>query len=306
MSSIPNANRSVITNLQIVPDSFHSYPRFDRSNIQSSKFVNLNPSTLIERSRLVDVHLSADTRQSDDRPRVDRSRSKIERSDVINTDLEQVEVERCQISKSCLRYARAQRSSFSKVKLTGSSTRAEVQVERCRLANSEVAGRSSLSRTTIADTLVRNVTLDRATIASSHITQSKIDSSSISSCDIADCKIQSTNFSNKFVRNGIWDRGTLVGRVDPTREVIVKDLSEMRPVEVPPRQLDVPRGILRQTSSYGSQPEGSHPVQDYVAGTERQASFQDEKPPLQHLDSHLSSLDRYDGPDLDSLPPYQA
>ena len=101
-------------------------------------------------------------------------------------------------------------------------------------------------------------------------------------------------------------RALLVGRVDSTREVIVKDLSEMQPVEVPPRQVDMPRGILRQTSSYGAQAEGSHYVQDRVAGTEKQATFQDEKPPLQHLDSHLSSLDRYDGPDLDSLPPYQA
>lgn len=217
MSSTPKAKRSQIVDLVVVPDSWESHPTIEYSHINSCKFEGLSSDNRIERSRFTNVALSSDG----------TDKSKVERSVVKDSDIRHSIIERSEIQGSKIDAARVERSRFTLATVIGP----KVKIERSIFEECEVRRESKIERSNLTQVLLENSKVEFSNLKSSFVTNSKLERANVTDCDIGDCKIQRTNFTGMYLRNGIWERGDLVGRVDKTKEVIIKPKSEMPALE---------------------------------------------------------------------------
>ena len=325
MSSTPKAKRSQVADLVVVPDSWDSHPTIEYSHIKSCKFEGLNSGNRIERSRFTNVALSSDG----------SDKSKIERSVIKDTDIRHSVIERSEIQGSKIDTARVERSRFTLATLTGP----KVTVERSVFEECEVKGDSKIERSNLTQVLIANSKVESSNMKSSFVTNSRLERATITDCDVGDCKIQRTNFTGMYLRNGIWERGDLVGRVDKTKEVICKQKSEMpsppefdrsethkvkfrffslmnkanketQPADVVPESSFQPRMAYPDDSKlppYTEEPgknEKEREWSDAGMATPPSPTFSAVTGILDEEIARTRLRDDYDGPDIDSLPPY--
>ncbi|KAL2367137.1 hypothetical protein BDBG_02767 [Blastomyces gilchristii SLH14081] len=65
-------------------------------------------------------------------------------------------------------------------------------------------------------------TISRSRLNNVKISQSTVKDACLNDCDIDGCRIAKAKFSGLWLRNGIWEDGELVGKVNEGEEVIVK------------------------------------------------------------------------------------
>jgi uncharacterized protein YjbI with pentapeptide repeats len=213
MSTIPKAKYCQIIDLTVIPDSWDHYPTLEYTQVNHCNFSGLTESTRVERSRLTKTHLHSDG----------GGKSRIERSTFSDCDIQQVVIERSEIERSVLDGVKIERSKISGATLSGP----KVRIERSMLEKCDVKGSGKIERSNIKESLLEDAKVDRSNVASSYVTKTSIERGNVEDCDIADCKIQRTNFQGMYLRNGIWEKNNLVGRVDKSKEVIIKRKDEI-------------------------------------------------------------------------------
>lgn len=317
----------MISDLVVEPDNWDSYPTVEYSHINSCRFEGLNSNTRIERSKFMNVNINSDG----------TAKSRIERSVLKDSEIRHSSIERSQIQGTKMSDAAIERSRFTLATITGPKAR----IERSIFDQCDVKGKCKIERTNMQEVLIEETNVEIANINSSFITKSRIERSNIADCDIGDCKIERTNFSGMYLRNGIWKRGDLVGRVNKTQEVIIKPKSEMSPGPMPSTEVSHGRNLLGIVANDKSQPEdlltgpSTVPRSEYppdikapleptpapaapsISVNEKELEWSDAgmmTPPSPSYSTATGILDEeiarpyirddYDGPEIESLPPY--
>jgi hypothetical protein len=85
-----------------------------------------------------------------------------------------------------------------------------VYIRRATIIASIISDVIRIKKATITDSLLRRVAL--------------VERSTIKNCVANDCIIYKTDFEGMVLENGIWRDGCLVGRVDQSKEVVVRAL----------------------------------------------------------------------------------
>lgn len=324
MSSIPKAKRSEIKGLIVVPDKWDSYPSVEYSHIDACRFEGLDSNTRIERSRFTNVNINSDG----------TAKSRIERSVIKDSELRHAIIERSEIRGTKVNDARVERSRFTLTTIAGPKSR----IERSIFEQVDVKGKCKIERTNMKEVIIEDSDINIGNLKSSYITKSKIERSNVTECDIGDCKIQRTNFTGMYLRNGIWDRGDLTGRIDKTKEVIIKSISEMPPPELTKVEVSGLDNLMGHRADEKSQPEdvaaesSKLPRSEYPADiklpihptvtpamsvNEKDQEWSDAGMATPPSPSHSTTTgildeeiarpyirDDYDGPEIESLPPY--
>lgn len=213
MSTIPKAKFCQIVDLTVSPERWDSYPTLDRTQINQCNFNGLTESTRVERSRLTRTHLHSDG----------SGKSRIDRSTFTDCDVQQVVSGRSEIESSFLNDVEIDRSKISGATLSGP----KMKIERSVLKKCDVKGYGKIERSEIKASLVEDSKVVRSNVTSSYVTKTIIERGNVESCDIGDCKIERTDFRGMYLRNGIWERNNLIGRLDKTKDVIIKRTEEM-------------------------------------------------------------------------------
>jgi len=314
MSTTPKAKRSHINDLTVIPDDWDHHPTMEYTHVNQCKFSGLTGSTRIERCELTNTHLHSDG----------TGKSRIERTVLKDCDVQHVQIERSEIHKSILDSVRVERSKVAVATLSGPKLR----VERSMLESCDVKGKGKIEHSHVKESLLEDVNVDRCDVKSSYVTKSRLERANVEDCDIGDCKIQRTNFRGMYLRNGIWERNDLVGRVDKTKEVIIKRKDEMTTKEVEEQEvsqfeLHVEFGLTNYQPATRSGPDQPTWNPDVKAmppekltedATEKWSSTGMATPPSPSYSTATGLLDEeiarsyirddYDGPEIESLPPY--
>jgi uncharacterized protein YjbI with pentapeptide repeats len=213
MSAIPKAKFCQIVDLTVIPDQWDSYPTLSHAHINQCNFNGLSESTRVERSSLTRTYLHSDG----------SGKSHIERSALTDCDVQQVVSGRSEIESSFLNGVQIDRSKISGATLSGP----KLKVERSVLDKCDVKGYGKIERSGIKASLVEDSMVVRSNVTGSSVIKTTIERGNVDNCDIGDCKIQRTDFQGMYLRNGIWERNNLVGRLDKTKDVIIKRTEEM-------------------------------------------------------------------------------
>ena len=299
MSSTPKAKRCHIADLTVSPDDWDHHPAMEYSHVNHCKFSGLTGSTRIERCELTNTQLHSDG----------TGKSRIERSVLKDSDVQHAEIERSEIHKSILDSVRIERSKLVVATLSGP----KLKVERSVLESCDAKGKGKIERSNVKESLLEDARVEWSNIKSSFVTKSSVERAHVEDCDIGDCKIQRTDFRGMYLRNGIWDRNDLVGRVDKTKEVIIKRKDEVV-TEKPDKEKVCNFEIACSTTIWTDE----HHQPATTSGPEEPTWNPDVKamptpPSPTHstatgiLDEEIARSDLrddYDGPDIESLPPY--
>jgi uncharacterized protein YjbI with pentapeptide repeats len=317
MSTIPKAKRCHIADLTVTPNDWDHHPAMEYSHVNHCKFSGLTGSTHIERCELVNTNLHSDG----------TAKSRIERSVLKDCDVQHAEIERSDIHKSLLDGVRIERSKLVVATLSGP----KLKVERSVLESCDIKGKGKIERSNVKESLLEDVRVEWSNVKSSYVTKSSLERANVEDCDVGDCKIQRTNFRGMYLRNGIWERNDLVGRVDKTKEVIIKHKDEMMIGESDRekvRSFEIANGMAVWTYEHHQPTTTSSPEEPTwnpdvkvmppptlpEDTTEQQSSTGILTPPSPTqstatgiLDDEIARAyirDDYDGPEIESLPPY--
>lgn len=236
MSAIPKARRSNIVNVTVSPNQWDSYPEISRSNISNCTFKNLNSSTLIDRSELLDskIQPSSSSAAAVETTNKDEREAVIQRSKVHGSQIYSSQVHRSDVKQSIITDAEVHKSMLENcsvapkihlVRTTARSTKfVSAKLVNCsQLNHSVVLGESTLEKSMIKGSVIADkTTCDRAQLDGSVVARSRIDRSTVTDCDVMDCVIQKTTFKGMVLRYGIWQNGDLIGRTSEEHEVIVQ------------------------------------------------------------------------------------
>jgi hypothetical protein len=143
-------------------------------------------------------------------------------------------------------------------------------------------------------------------------------------CDVSDCKINGTNFNGKVLRNGVWKNGDLVGRIDYSKEVVVRNKGEVDAGSTTPRasmqmsqQPQQSTGTIPAPSSSTQRAQPPQQPQKPPAYSSLQIGIEqspipsrDYKAPITEDDEETSTSatftpDSYEGPRVETPPPYE-
>jgi len=299
MSTTPKAKRCHIADLTVTPDDWDHHPTMEYSHVNHCKFSGLTGSTRIERCELTNTHLHSDG----------TGKSHIERSVLKDCDVQHAQIERSEIHKSLLDGVRIERSKLVVATLSGP----KLKVERSVLESCDIKGMGKIERSNVKESLLEDARVEWGNVRSSYVTKSSVERSNVEDCDVGDCKIQRTNFRGMYLRNGIWERNDLVGRVDKTKEVVIKRKDEMEREESDKDKVcnfEFACGTVVWTDE--------HHQPSTTSGPEEPTWNPDVKvmptpPSPTHsvatgiLDDEIARSyirDDYDGPEIESLPPY--
>ncbi|KLJ11857.1 hypothetical protein EMPG_13004 [Blastomyces silverae] len=84
--------------------------------------------------------------------------------------------------------------------------------------------KTEVNKSDIRDSIVGPLpcTISRSKLNNVKISQSTVKDACLDDCDIDGCRIVKAKFSGLWLRNGIWEDGELVGKVNEEEEVVVK------------------------------------------------------------------------------------
>lgn len=171
------------------------------------------------------------------------SLSSISSTDTINADTkspdEKTRIRRCKIALSSITGSYVKRSSvanstlstlpsvkWSHIKdslLTNILTLKKANVESSTVSNVLYIRRATITASTISDV----IRIKKATTTGSLLRRvALLERSTIKDCVVCDCIIYKTDFEGMVLENGIWRDGCLVGRVDQSKEVVVRAVEE--------------------------------------------------------------------------------
>ncbi|KAJ5900035.1 hypothetical protein N7495_004779 [Penicillium taxi] len=153
----------------------------------------------------------------------------IARSDITNSAITSSYVKRSKLEGCVLSHVRLAR------RVTGQKTHFHNvdSVGRSEFSNSVVRDRSSVARSTIIGSTVRDASaIKRSTIAGSTISGTQTTRTLLENCDVEDCVILRSEFKGMVLKNGLWKKGQLIGRVGAKPPVAIrKDGSSVVSVE---------------------------------------------------------------------------
>lgn len=99
-------------------------------------------------------------------------------------------------------------------------------LKRAKIESATVSNVMYIRRATIiASTITDAIRIKKATITDSLLRRvALLERSTIKNCVVNDCIIYKTDFEGMMLENGIWRDGCLVGRVDQSKEIVVRAL----------------------------------------------------------------------------------
>lgn len=100
--------------------------------------------------------------------------------------------------------------TLKRAKVESATVSNVVYIRRATIIASTISDVIRIKKATITDSLLRRVAL--------------LERSTIKNCVVNDCIIYKTDFEGMVLENGIWRDGCLVGRVDQSKEVVVRAL----------------------------------------------------------------------------------
>ncbi|KAF1811338.1 hypothetical protein P152DRAFT_450468 [Eremomyces bilateralis CBS 781.70] len=204
-------------------------PSIDRSDLKHCTFTNLTSATRIDRSTLSSITLTSGA--NPDNPADFHSnspyKSTIERSFLRSSALSDVHIERstvkdskisaaakvegAEVEQSVVEGATVERSVVKGAEVMGRG----VVVERSQVVGSSVvAGREGRERGE------GKTWVSRSQVKGSLVVGSRVERGEITECEVEGCQISRSSFKGRVLRNGVWDRGNLVGRVRKDEEVV--------------------------------------------------------------------------------------
>jgi hypothetical protein len=227
MSSIPHARRSTIKDITVIPEKWESYPTIERSVVNSSTFQNLNSSTSIRRSKLSSVTLQS---LSQSVTTAGGRHCYIKRCDLSNSIVTDCSFKYFKCASSVLiqigyaKWTKVQASYLDRVAYAK-----RLAAEESTLRNIGSIDASTIKRSSVSECS----TIKRSTILRSKCVNIVVASSTLTDCEVSNAQLYRTTFNGMIVQNGIWENGQLIGRMDESKEVVVRSLKKDQEVNGP-------------------------------------------------------------------------
>ncbi|KAH8704008.1 hypothetical protein BGW36DRAFT_94933 [Talaromyces proteolyticus] len=223
--------RSSVRSTVTLYDKGDSYPYINRSAVESCTFENLTNATSIHRSKLNAVILR-ETPQYLNFATKDNCKCGGSNSDNKGSYIKFCNIDTSSVEDSDLRRSKIQDSTLISV----------AQIKWSEIRGSRIINSGSIKRCEIDETVLWNATglrwsivkkadltdcsrIKRSTIQESTLKNSIVSHSSLSGCEVKDCAIYRTTFEDLILENGIWKHGTLVGRIDETKDVVIRQIN---------------------------------------------------------------------------------
>lgn len=165
---------------------------------------------------------SASTINTNSKPTDEKTR--IRRSKIALSSITSSYLKRCQVVNSTLSTLPNVKWSIIKDSvLTNVLTLKRVKMEAATVSNVVYIRRATIMKSTISDV----VRVKKATVKDSFLQRvALLERSTLQNCVVNDCIIYKTDFEGIRLENGIWKDGCLVGRVNQSKEVVVRALEE--------------------------------------------------------------------------------
>ncbi|RAH49635.1 uncharacterized protein BO95DRAFT_269180 [Aspergillus brunneoviolaceus CBS 621.78] len=97
-----------------------------------------------------------------------------------------------------------------------------ISLRRCTLSDSIIGEWSWMTRCEVrASKIGGGSALRRSTIGDCRVTGSRLKKARLVNCEVKGCVIDNTDLKGLVVKNGVWKNGSLVGRVDQSKDVVV-------------------------------------------------------------------------------------
>ncbi|PKY07207.1 hypothetical protein P168DRAFT_287695 [Aspergillus campestris IBT 28561] len=191
-----------------------SSPNITRSTITTCTFQSLSSSDRIHRSDLSTVDLTNPPPPLDPKDKDKAKKSKkppavtVSRTKASNSTLTRSSARRCTLADSELVDVPAARSVVA-----DSSTLRDVPSIRRTSAEKSLVEKSSLARCGVKDSTVSESVVCRSTLDKVRLLRCKVKRTTLVECDVEDCEIFRTEFKGMRLRNGVWKKGRLIGKV---------------------------------------------------------------------------------------------
>lgn len=191
-----------------------SSPNIIRSTITTCTFQSLSSSDRIHRSDLSTVDLTNLPRPLDPKDKDKGKKSKkppavtITRTEASNSTLTRSSARLCTLNDSELVDVPAARSVVAKC-----STLRDVPSIRRTTAEKSLVEKSSLARCGLKDTTVSDSVVCRSKLDKVRLLRCRVKRTTLVECDVEDCEIFRTEFKGMRLKNGVWKKGRLIGKV---------------------------------------------------------------------------------------------
>ena len=191
-------------------------------------------------------------------------------------------------------------------------------VERSELVGCDVGKGASFNRSKCIKSIVSNgASVERSTLKHCLVADAScIERSELVDCEVVSCKLSRTKMQGMLLRNGVWDRNDLVGRVNQHEEVICRPIDHK--FDPMPQQLNVvlvpgtapapgaavnegPASPVR-SESMQSDSRRADWVQGHSRNQRNSLGPNDNAQPVAEA-SNSSEMQIYEGPRVDSPPP---
>ncbi|OKL55881.1 hypothetical protein UA08_08846 [Talaromyces atroroseus] len=151
------------------------------------------------------------------------SHTRIRRSKIDTSDISESNLKRSKVVNSTLTTVRS--AKWTKIKSSAVTNVNSMKV--CEMKSAHVEDVDSLRRAVVERSIVVDcIKIKRGKIRDSTVRRVVLGRSTLDNCEAVDSVIYGSKFTGMMLVNGIWKNGSLVGKVDETKEVIFRPLDK--------------------------------------------------------------------------------
>ncbi|RAK79074.1 uncharacterized protein BO72DRAFT_51245 [Aspergillus fijiensis CBS 313.89] len=211
-------------------------PTIRRSALTECSLSHLTPSDYIARSVLTAVTITG----VGGIDRTTASTSASTSAPACSSNPSATSISRSTCTSCTIAHSHLHHCIFANCTLTNVSSSKFVQADHCTLENV-----ISLRRCTLSDSIIGEWSwmtrcevraskigggsaLRRSTIGDCRVTGSRLKKARLVNCEVEGCVIVNTDLKGMVVKNGVWKNGSLVGRVDQSKDVVVVSRDGMK------------------------------------------------------------------------------
>ncbi|KAL1965461.1 hypothetical protein VTN77DRAFT_5717 [Rasamsonia byssochlamydoides] len=153
-----------------------------------------------------------------------------DKTSVVDSHVKRSKLDSCSVSGARLvEYCTLSNCSLTspkrleRVKARSTNFFGAIQGERSEFEDSVVLGKSYVERCVVKTSVIADSSYcERSELEAVVMTRSRAERAKLKNCDVMDCQISGTDFEGMILKNGIWRKGDLVGRVSKDAEVVMK------------------------------------------------------------------------------------
>ncbi|PTU24002.1 hypothetical protein P175DRAFT_0497121 [Aspergillus ochraceoroseus IBT 24754] len=185
----------------------NSSPSIIRSRISQSTLSNLTPTDYIKHSAITASTLTRDSI-----------------SVSVPMHLKRSEVSRSTIENACARRSHIEDSSLKNVRsaqfLKAKNSRIEsaASLRRCKLVNSSVGEKSSISRSEATDSVIVGSSVSRSDVVRGRVFRCRLKRATLKDCEVTNCIVVNSKFKGVVLKNGVWKNDKFVGSLGDDEE----------------------------------------------------------------------------------------